>query len=243
VKRVERAPTLGDADSVTPDAKVTQAGAERPGPFERARRQGSDPLRPAGASSDRSGSHDRDEPLRQNLAVDHRDHVSLIREGVLGGGTTWADLGSGEGAFTLALADLLGPTGSIHTVDRDGRALQVQLDALRGAFPTVSVRMLCADFRMQVELPPLDGIVMANSLHFERDKLAVLRLVRGYLRPAGRLVLVEYDTDRGNPWVPFPLSFPTWKTVAAAAGFRETKRLGSVPSRFLGSIYSALSLR
>jgi tRNA A58 N-methylase Trm61 len=48
-----------------------------------------------------------------------------------------ADLGSGEGAFTLALADLLGPTGSIHTVDRDSRALQVQVRALRDAFPNV----------------------------------------------------------------------------------------------------------
>jgi ubiquinone/menaquinone biosynthesis C-methylase UbiE len=175
--------------------------------------------------------------------MDHRDHVRLLREGVLGGGTTWADLGSGEGAFTLALADLLGPTGSIHTVDRDARALAVQARALRDAFPRVTVAQLVADFTQPLELPPLDGVVMANSLHFERDKLAVLHLVLGYLRPAGRLVLVEYDTDRGNPWVPFPLSFRTWTALAAEAGFRDTRRLASVPSRFLGSIYSAVSFR
>jgi ubiquinone/menaquinone biosynthesis C-methylase UbiE len=175
--------------------------------------------------------------------MDHHVHVGLIRDGVLGGGTTWADLGSGEGAFTLALADLLGPTGSIHTVDRDKRVLQVQLRALRDRFPSVSVTPLVADFTKPLALPPLDGIVMANSLHFERDKLAVLRLVMGYLRPGGRLVLVEYDTDHGNPWVPYPLSFRTWATIAAEAGFRDTQRLAAVPSRFLGSIYSALSVR
>ena len=175
--------------------------------------------------------------------MDHPDHVRLLRKGVLGGGQTWADLGSGEGAFTLALADLLGPTGSIHTVDRDARALQVQVRALRDAFPSVSVTPLVADFTMPLGLPLLDGIVMANSLHFEPDKLAVLRLARGYLRSAGRLVLVEYDADHGNPWVPFPLSFRSWATVATEAGFRETQRLASVPSRFLGSIYSAMSLR
>ena len=175
--------------------------------------------------------------------MDHRDHVRLLREGVVGSGTIWADFGSGEGAFTLALADLLGPTGSIHTVDRNGRALQAQERALRDAFPSVRVTPLVADFTLPLKLPPLDGIVMANSLHFERDKLAVLRLVGGYLRPAGRLVLVEYDTDQGNPWVPFPLSFRSWAAVAAEAGFRDTQRLASVPSRFLGSIYSAPSFR
>jgi ubiquinone/menaquinone biosynthesis C-methylase UbiE len=143
---------------------------------------------------------------------------------VLGGGD-WADLGSGEGAFTLALADLLGPTGAIHTVDRDGRALQVQLRALRDAFPSVRVTSLVADFTTPLELPPLDGIVMANSLHFVRDKLAALRLVHGYLRPGGRLVLVEYDADHGNRWVPFPLSFRTWTTLAAESGFRDTQKL------------------
>jgi ubiquinone/menaquinone biosynthesis C-methylase UbiE len=175
--------------------------------------------------------------------MDHRDHVGLIREGVLGGGKTWADLGSGEGAFTLALADLLGPTGSIYTVDRDSRALRVQTVALRDAFPNVNVTPLIADFAMPLELPPLDGIVMANSLHFERDKLAVLRLVGAYLRTGGCLVLVEYDTDHGNPWVPFPLSYRSWARLAEEAGFRDTRRLASVPSRFLGSIYSALSVR
>jgi ubiquinone/menaquinone biosynthesis C-methylase UbiE len=175
--------------------------------------------------------------------MNHADHVGLLRDGVLGAGPTWADLGSGEGAFTLALADLLGPTGVIHTVDRDARALEVQLGRLREAFPDTSVAPLVADFTKPLALPPLDGIVMANSLHFVRDKRSVLGLVRGYLRPGGHLVLVEYDADRGNPFVPFPLSFATWAQVAAEAGFRDTRRLASVPSRFLGSNDSALSLR
>jgi ubiquinone/menaquinone biosynthesis C-methylase UbiE len=174
--------------------------------------------------------------------VDHADHVRLIRDGVVGGGTAWADLGSGEGAFTLALADLLGRGGSIHTVDRDRAALGVQLDRLASRFPDVPVLPVVADFTMPIDLPQLDGIVMANSLHFVRDKAPVLELVRGYLRPGGRLVLVEYAADRGNQWVPYPLSFATWSVTAAAAGFRDTKQLATVPSRFLDSIYSALSI-
>jgi ubiquinone/menaquinone biosynthesis C-methylase UbiE len=175
--------------------------------------------------------------------VDHADHVRLIRDGVTGAGPAWADLGSGKGAFTLALADILGPSGTIITVDRDRRVLEVQLERLRARFPAVAVRPIVADFTKPIEVAELDGIVMANSLHFVQDKAPVLELVRGYLRPGGRLILVEYGADRGNPYVPYPVSFAAWAKVAAAAGFRETRKLASVPSRFLGSIYSALSLR
>jgi ubiquinone/menaquinone biosynthesis C-methylase UbiE len=174
--------------------------------------------------------------------VDHADHVGLLRTGVLGGGMTWADLGSGEGAFTLALADLLGPSGVIFSVDRNERALRVQGAALLDMFPEATISPLVADFTTPLELPPLDGIVMANSLHFVRHKLDVLRRIRGYLRANGRLVVVEYDSDHGNPWVPYPLSFRTWAALSAEAGFRDTMRVGTVPSRFLGSMYAARSL-
>lgn len=173
--------------------------------------------------------------------MDHADHVRLIREGVEGGGRIWADLGSGRGAFTLALADLLGPGGVIHSVDVDRRALEEQRRRMGARFPDTAVHYHHADMR-SVDLPELDGVVMANSLYFVADKEPLLRRLRARLRPAGRLVLVEYDSDRGNPWVPHPLSYSTWESLAARCGFRETRRLATVPSRFLGRIYSALSL-
>ncbi len=177
------------------------------------------------------------------VVVDHADHVRLIREGVAGAGPAWADLGSGGGAFTLALADVLGPAGTIVSIDRDAAALRRQAGELRQRFPGVAIEQRVADFSRPLGLAGLDGIVMANSLHFVRDKTPVLELVRSYLRDGGRLVLVEYDADAGNPWVPYPLSFATWQRVATEAGFRETRRLAAVPSRFLGSIYSAVSVR
>jgi len=172
--------------------------------------------------------------------VDHADHVRLLREGVTRGGT-WADLGAGTGAFTLALAELVGPSGEVVAVDRDRGALHELERALRPGGATV--RTLGADFTKPIAVNSLDGVVMANSLHFVRDKSPVLALVHTMLKPSGRLLLVEYDTDDGNPYVPHPLSFETWRALADASGFTGTRKLATVPSRFLGRIYSAESLR
>jgi ubiquinone/menaquinone biosynthesis C-methylase UbiE len=165
----------------------------------------------------------------------------------------WADLGSGTGAFTLALAELVSTSvpqssgsrraeGKIYSVDRDRRALSTQEKRMRARFPDVAVHYLSADLTHPLDLPRLDGVVMANSLHFVRDKDPVLRLVRGYLRPGGRLIVVEYDTDCGNAWVPHAFSYHTWEGIAARNGFESTRLLHTRPSRFLGRIYSALSL-
>lgn len=174
--------------------------------------------------------------------MDHADHVALLRAGIPGPGGVWADLGSGDGAFTLALADLLGAAARIISVDKDARALRRQEQAMRTRFATAQVTYVVANFTRRLALPPLDGIVMANSLHFVRAKAPVLAQVRGYLRPGGRLLIVEYNADRGNVWVPYPFSFATWERLAAQAGLRETRLLATRPSRFLREIYAAMSV-
>ncbi len=173
--------------------------------------------------------------------MDHADHVGLIRDAVAPGGT-WLELGSGTGAFTLALADLLGPGGRIHSVDTDRGALATQAKAVHSRFDAVRLDQRVADFTRPLGFSGMDGVLMANSLHFVKDKTPVLALVRSYLRPGGAFVLVEYDADRGNLWVPHPISYTTWLAAAPSAGFTGTRLLGRVPSRFLNAIYASVSL-
>ena len=173
----------------------------------------------------------------------HADHVGLLAPGIRADeGGTWADLGAGAGAFTLALADLIGPHGVIHAIDRDRGALAELRASAVSSIPMAEIRTQVGDFTQRLELHDLDGVVMANSLHFVEEKLPVLARVRRYLKSGGRLLLVEYDSDKGNPWVPYPMSFGTWQRVAEDAGFSAPMRLASVPSRFLDRMYSALSL-
>ena len=171
--------------------------------------------------------------------MDHRDHVALIRAGVTGAGPRWLELGAGEGAFTLALADLLGPDGDITALDRDAKALARNRDAVHRAFPSTTLAATVADFTDVLPPGTFDGVLAANSLHFVEDRRAVLAAIRDALAEAGRLVVVEYDADRGNPWVPHPFSFETWRRDAQLAGFADPHLIHRVPSRFLGAIYGA----
>jgi SAM-dependent methyltransferase len=175
--------------------------------------------------------------------VEHAEHVALIRDGVRGlEAGAWADLGSGRGAFTLALADLLAPGGRIVSVDRDAGALAEQERLVRRRFPRTDIRFVVGDFTRPLPIGPLDGVLMANALHFVRDKAGVLGLVLASLRAGGRLVLVEYDSDAGNRWVPYPVSFRSWGPLADRSGFARTHIIGRVPSRFMGAIYAAVSV-
>lgn len=173
--------------------------------------------------------------------MNQNELIGLLREGIDSQGGEWADLGAGEGAFTQALAELLGPSAHITAVDREGGALRRLAEEMGRRYPATKLDVVVADFRRPLTLAGLDGVVMANSLHFLRDKSDVLAAVRAMLRPGGRLIVVEYGADRGNPWVPHPFSYTRWETMAADAGFEKTRRLGTVPSRYLGSMYSAVT--
>jgi ubiquinone/menaquinone biosynthesis C-methylase UbiE len=173
--------------------------------------------------------------------MDHADHVALIAAGVsgAGGGGRWLELGAGEGAFTLALAHVLGPGGQVLATDRDSAALRVAESRVRGRFPGTRLETAGLDFTDGVPAGPFDGVLAANTLHFVRDRRATLASIRAAIVPGGNLVVVEYDADTGNRWVPFPFSFDTWRREARDAGFREPTLLHRVPSRFLGAIYGA----
>jgi ubiquinone/menaquinone biosynthesis C-methylase UbiE len=172
--------------------------------------------------------------------MDHKDHVNLLRPADIKPGGSWADLGAGSGAFTFATRELIGPTASIYAVDKDRSSLNQLEKAYRARFgDSQNLQLIVGDFSHTLDIPPLDGIVMANSLHFFKDKEKILRRVSSYLKPNGILLIVEYNVDSGNLWVPYPFSFETYCKLAPRANFSEPRLLAKVPSSFLREFYSA----
>ena len=176
--------------------------------------------------------------------MNHNDHVNLLRPANLNQGGTWADFGAGSGAFTLALRELIGLDATIYAVDKDKSSLRELENSHRLRFNTTrNLILLPNDFSRPVDLPLLDGIVMANSLHFFRDKEKTLRHMQGFLKPNGALLLVEYNVDSGNMWVPHPLTFEAYCKLALRAGFTDPQLLAKAPSRFLKEFYSAVAYK
>ena len=175
--------------------------------------------------------------------MDVRTAAALIRAAVPTGSATWADLGAGSGTFTLALATLLGPQGRVYAVDRDPSTLAELRAAVADAALGAQVMLLQHDFRKAHDFPPLDGVLIANALHFvpPDEQAAVLTQLKEYLRPAGRLVVVDYDGRAANAWVPHPVSRRRLSELFSAIGLATPSLVGSRPSRYGGTLYAAWS--
>jgi ubiquinone/menaquinone biosynthesis C-methylase UbiE len=149
----------------------------------------------------------------------------------------WADLGCGNGTFSVALASLLPKGSTIHAIDTDTRAL--------ARIPTkhsdVTIVTHAGDFTVfPWPFEGLDGVMMANSLHYVRTQKAFLRRVDAALRHR-RMLLVEYDTTRGNTWVPYPVNHAAAVELFRSVGYGVATTLGRKRSVFgRGEIYGLL---
>jgi SAM-dependent methyltransferase len=170
----------------------------------------------------------------------HRDAVALLEGAVPRRPGTWADLGSGDGTFTRAIAELVGPGSRVYAVDRDASALASVMRQKVGA--GVEVIPVTADFTGPFELPGfegqlLDGILLANALHFGSDPGPVLRRLAERVRPGGRVIVVEYDNRAASRWVPYPIPSAQWPVLAGRAGLTAPVVAGSRRSAFGGALY------
>ena len=149
----------------------------------------------------------------------------------------WADLGSGEGLFSRALAELLAPGSTIYAVDQNKSVLKRIKQQEK-----VVIKPLYADFvKDDLAFHDLNGILMANALHFVEDKTTVIKKLAGYCQKEHSFLIVEYDTDMPNPWVPYPLSFVSLKQFFKQCGYASVNKIHEVPSLYGRSkIYSAI---
>ena len=155
------------------------------------------------------------------LSMTISEAISLIRPGIHPTSGRWADIGAGSGVFTQALMQLL-DAGTVIALDKSPNALY-KLKTV----PPIKLDIVEEDFNHPLDLPLLDGILMANALHYAKDHVVVLKNVLKHLKPGGTFLFIEYDTDIPNdPWVPNPVSLHRFQLLCKEVGLSSPKVIG-----------------
>lgn len=107
-----------------------------------------------------------------------------------------ADVGTGDGYFTLRLAEAVGAGGEVFASDVDAAALRV-LEERRDSANLHNVRII-----LGTEDDPLlpdstiDLVLIVNTIHLVDNPTAFLGNVRLSVKPGGRVVLVQWSAEK-----------------------------------------------
>jgi ubiquinone/menaquinone biosynthesis C-methylase UbiE len=171
-----------------------------------------------------------------------QDAINLVKDESINQQTpaVWADFGAGSGLFSFALANILAEGSIIYAVD----ASENKLDSLPNP-KNIEIRQVQLEFiREEIRLEKLDGILMANSLHYVDNKLVIIQKLSKCMKEEGMFIIVEYDTDMPNGSVPYPAKFETIKQFFGGADYYQARKLNEIPSKLNDApIYSAIFSR
>lgn len=133
-------------------------------------------------------------------------------------GITFLDVACGAGAYTLALADVIGPDGKIYALDlwEEGIAA-LERDVRQGQGATIEARVADVSRHMPIEDAAVDLCLMATVLHDliedSTDEGALQEVVR-VLKPGGKLAVVEFKKMEGPPGPPIAIRLSPEDTEA-----------------------------
>lgn len=134
-------------------------------------------------------------------------------------GMSVADIGAGEGYYTVRLAQRVGAEGRVLAEDINPAANErLGNRVLREGLENVSIMLGAED---DPHLPPdsFDRIFMVHMYHEVTEPYAFLWRLRPALRRGGKVIVVDVDRPTGAHGIPPPLLFCEF----AAVGFRLTE--------------------
>lgn len=169
--------------------KLTEPSQQRPAPPEYMGRQIAQTMHYAGAPWLVRESREREEECSK-----------LLKALKIKPGQTVCDLGCGNGFYTLKLAKLVGPKGTVWAVDIQPEMLQL-LDERATARGVTNLRPTLG-VATSPNLPKgkIDLVLLVDVYHEFSHPQEMLTAIRDSLKSTGRVALVEYRTE--DPDVP-----------------------------------------
>jgi ubiquinone/menaquinone biosynthesis C-methylase UbiE len=141
-------------------------------------------------------------PLIHGTTADEVEHLAAWLE--VQPGTRVADLGAGAGAFAVALARRVGPSGHVYATELDDERLadirQVSTEArlsnvtvIEGAVSSSNLPDACCD-----------ALFSRLVYHHLTDPAAINTDIFRALRPGGRLVIIDFEPGGIMNWIGRP---------------------------------------
>ena len=134
----------------------------------------------------------------------------------IGEGATVADIGAGEGYYTVRLGERVGRKGRVLAQDIDRAALQrLGQRVERERLDNVSIKLGAPDDPRLPEVS-FDRIFLIHMYHEVTEPYAFLWRLRPALKPGGQVIVVDVDRPTGEHGIPPALLFCEF----SALGFR-----------------------
>jgi len=108
-------------------------------------------------------------------------------------GEVVADLGSGGGYFTFKLARAVAPSGKVYAVDVDKDMIELIAKRLKEESGNNVETILATATDPLLPQTGVDLIFTVNTYHHIANRLAYFANVRKYLRPGGRIAIIDLD--------------------------------------------------
>ena len=108
-------------------------------------------------------------------------------------GAVVADLGSGGGYFTFKLARAVAPSGKVYAVDVDKDMIELIAKRLKEESGNNVETILATATDPLLPQTGVDLIFTVNTYHHIANRLAYFANVRKYLRPGGRIAIIDLD--------------------------------------------------
>jgi arsenite methyltransferase len=108
-------------------------------------------------------------------------------------GEVVADLGSGGGYFTFKLARAVASSGKVYAVDVDKDMIELIAKRPKEESANNVETILATATDPLLPQPGVDLIFTVNTYHHIADRLAYFANARKYLRPGGRIAIIDLD--------------------------------------------------